>query len=191
MSLSTGSLSLFAGAVIVSAVGGASRPERLAAQSDRGKAPPGMSVEARLEDVSTLDGIIRAYYEVVSGPAGETPDRERDRSLHHPDALVSIAGTNADGQPILRTMTLDEYHDLSGGPRSEGFYEVEIHREVQRFGNVVHVWSTYASSTTPDGEPFTRGINSIQLFFDGERWWITSWIFDGTPGLRVPGRYLP
>ncbi len=26
--------------------------------------------QARPEDVSTIDGIIRAYYEVVSGPAG-------------------------------------------------------------------------------------------------------------------------
>lgn len=177
-------------AVVIVALAAAS-PLRLAAQSGAERAAPDANVEARPEDVSTLDGIIRAYYDVVSGSAGETPDRERDRSLHNPDALVSIAGTNADGRPTLRTMTLDEYHDLFGGPRSAGFYEAEIHREVQRFGNVVHVWSTYASSTEPEGEPFTRGINSIQLFFDGDRWWITSWIFDASPGLRVPGRYLP
>jgi len=148
-------------------------------------------VGPRPGDVATLDGIIRAYYEVVSGPAGERPDRARDLSLHHPDALVAIAGTDAEGRRILRTMTPDEYHDLFGEPRAQGFYEVEIHREVQQFGSVVHVWSTYASSTEPDGEPFARGVNSIQLFHDGERWWITSWIFDGTPGLRVPAKYMP
>jgi len=153
--------------------------------------PAAAQAGARPEDVSTLDGIIRAYYEVVSGPAGERPDRARDRSLHHPDALVAIAGTDAEGRRTLRTMTLDEYHDLFDGPRARGFYEVEIHREVQQFGSVVHVWSTYASSVEPDGEPFARGVNSIQLFHDGERWWITSWIFDGTPGLRVPAKYMP
>jgi len=178
------------GAVIVSTVLAARAPTRLAAQS-AGAGDAGDPADARPEDVSTLDAIIRAYYEVVSGPAGEAPDRRRDRSLHHPDALVAIAGTDAAGVPTLRTMTLDGYHDLFGGPRAAGFYEVEIHREVQRFGNVVHVWSTYASSTEPDGEPFARGINSIQLFYDGDRWWITSWVFDGTPGLRVPARYLP
>jgi len=149
------------------------------------------SVDPRPEDVSTLDGIIDAYYDVVSGPAGEVPDRERDRTLHYPDALVGLAGTDQDGTPGLRTMTIDGYHDLTGGPRQQGFYETEIHRQTQRFGNVVHVWSTYVSSTEPDAEPYAEGINSIQLFFDGQRWWITSWIFDGSAGLVVPAEYRP
>ena len=42
--------------------------------------------EPRPADVSSIDGIIRAYYEVVSGPAGVAPDMQRDRSLHHPKA---------------------------------------------------------------------------------------------------------
>jgi hypothetical protein len=148
--------------------------------------------EADPQDVSTLDAIIRAYYEVVSGPAGESPDRARDRTLHLPDALVGVPGSGEAGEPKLVTMTLDEYHDRFGGPRSEGFFEVEIHRVVQRFGNIAHVMSTYASSTTPDGEPFTRGINSIQLTWDGSRWWIVSWIFDSErPDHPIPDEFLP
>ncbi|MGD8727326.1 MAG: hypothetical protein PVH40_06750 [Gemmatimonadales bacterium] len=144
------------------------------------------------EDVATLDGIIKAYYEVVSGPAGERADRERDAFLHHPDALVAIAGVDSEGTPTLATMSLTEYHDRFGGPRAQGFYERELHRDVQRFGNIVHVWSTYAASLTPEGEPFTRGINSIQLYHDGERWWITSWIYDSERGGNpVPDEYLP
>lgn len=143
-------------------------------------------------DVATLDGIIRAYYEVVSGPAGEPADRARDRSLHDPGARVAITGVRDDGTPFLRTMTLDEYHDGFGGARSEPFYEVEIHRVVERFGNMAHVWSTYASSREPGGEPFGRGINSIQLYHDGTRWWITSWIFDSErAGNPIPDAYLP
>lgn len=143
-------------------------------------------------DVATLDGIIAAYYDVVSGPAGEAADRERDRTLHHPDALVSITGAREDGTPFLRTMSLDEYHDAFGGARSEPFWEYELHRRVLRFGNMATVWSTYASSLEPDGEPFARGINSIQLYHDGERWWITSWIFDSErAGNPIPADYLP
>lgn len=146
----------------------------------------------RPEDVRTLDGIIAAYYDVVSGPAGESPDRERDRSIHHPDASVAITGVGADGAPVIRTMTLDGYHDQFGGARGEPFYEFEIHRVVQRFGNIAHVWSTYASSLEPDGEPFARGINSIQLYHDGERWWITSWVFDSErAGLPIPPEFMP
>lgn len=146
----------------------------------------------RPEDVRTLDGIIAAFYDIVSGPAGGSPDRARDRTIHHPDALVSIAGEGPNGRPFLRTMTLDGYHDAFGGPRAEPFYEYELHRVVQRFGHVTHVWSTYASSREPGGEPFTRGINSIQLYHDGERWWITSWIFDSErAGNPLPAEYLP
>lgn len=144
------------------------------------------------EDVETLDGILRAYYEVVSRPAGVPADRARDEWIHHPDALVSIAGIGADGTPALLTMTLSEYHDRLGGPDDEAFYEWEIHRVVQRFGSVAHVWSTYASSREPDGEVFSRGINSIQLFHDGSRWWITSWIFDQErAGNEIPPEFLP
>lgn len=141
----------------------------------RGAAQPG----PRPEDVTTLDGILRAYYEVVSGPAGGVNDVERDRSLHHPDAWVGLAGVDASGKPRVRVTTLDGYHGANA-PRSQGFYEWETAREVRRHGNMVHVWSSYASARTPDGEPFERGVNSITLFWDGERWWIMNWMFDGS-----------
>jgi hypothetical protein len=143
-------------------------------------------------DVATLDGIINAYYEVVSVPAGRAADRARDESIHHPSALVAISGVDPNGNPTLRTMTLAQYHEDLGGPRDEGFFEWEIHRVTERFGNVAHVWSTYASSDEPNGAVRSRGINSIQLYFDGDRWWITSWIFDTErPGNEIPSRFLP
>ena len=135
--------------------------------------------QARPEDVSSLDGIIRAYYEIVSGPAGEAPDVERDRSIHHPEAWVAIASTDSSGQPVVNVITLNEYHGESQ-PRQEGFWEWETDRFVSRSGNMVHVWSSYASARTEGGEPFTRGVNSITLFHDGNRWWIMGWMFDSS-----------
>lgn len=143
-------------------------------------------------DVADLDGIIGAYYDVISGAAGEAADRERDAWLHHPDALVAISGVNPEGEAFVRTMSLDEYHDAFGGTREAPFYEWEIHREVRRFGNIAHVWSTYASSAESGGEPFARGINSIQLYHDGSRWWIMGWIFDSErAGNDIPREFLP
>ncbi len=55
--------------------------------------------QASPEDVTSIDGIMKAYCEVVSGPAGEKADMERDRSLHHPDAWVAIAGVDEEGTP--------------------------------------------------------------------------------------------
>ncbi len=143
-------------------------------------------------DVRTLDGIINAYYDVISGPAGASADRLRDESLHHPSALVAISGKDRTGAPFVRTMTLSEYHDRAGGPRERGFYEWEIHRVTQTFGHVTHVWSTYVSSDAPGGSVQSRGINSIQLYHDGTRWWIMSWIFDSErPDNPIPAGYLP
>ena len=134
------------------------------------------------KDVSSIDGIINAYYEVVSGPAGESVDTARDRFLHHPNAWVSIAGTGANGEPIVTVMSLADYHG-DNQPRAEGFYEKEVDRLVSRSGNMAHVWSSYTSATTENGEPYTGGVNSITLFFDGQRWWIMGWMFDSSAGL--------
>jgi hypothetical protein len=135
----------------------------------------------RPEDVATIDGIIRAYYQVVSGPAGEAADAERDRSLHHPDAWVAIAGVDDQGRPSVNVVGLDGYHG-DNAPRREGFWEWETDRVVQRSGNMVHVWSSYASARTEGGEPYARGVNSITLFHDGARWWIMGWMFDASAG---------
>ena len=148
--------------------------------------------EADPNDVRTLDGIIRAYYDVVSGPAGGTPDRARDQTLHLSNAVVGVPSQDEGGVWKVVTMTLDGYHDRFGGPRTGGFYEREIHRIVHRFGNVAHVMSTYASSATPGGETFDRGINSIQLVWDSQRWWIVSWTFDSErPDNPIPPEFLP
>jgi hypothetical protein len=137
--------------------------------------------EARREDVSSIDGIIRAYYEVVSGPAGKTADVERDRSLHHPDAWVAIGRRDRSGKPVVGVMTLDQYHG-DNQPRSEGFWEWETDRVVSRSGNMVHVWSSYATSRAEGGDPYAEGVNSITLFHDGDRWWIMGWMFDSPGG---------
>ena len=142
------------------------------------------------KDVSTLDGIITAYYEVVSGPAGQPREVERDKSLHHPEARVTITGVGENSQPYARVMSLEDYHRLAAESGNPAFYEEEIVRSKQSFGNITHVWSTYVWRDELDGPIKGRGINSIQLYFDGDRWWITSWIYDSerpdNPLLSVP-----
>jgi hypothetical protein len=143
-------------------------------------------------DVQSLDGMIRAFYEVVSTPAGARPNRERDASLHASGAQIRLSRTNADGRPALQVLSLAELYELVGGERKQAYYEREIHRVTQRFGSIAHVWSTYVTSDTPSGAPVDRGISSIQLYFDGSRWWITGWTDEGErPGSPIPAEFLP
>ena len=150
-----------------------------------GQAPP------RPEDVATLDGIIKAFYDVVSGPAGGRPDRARDHTLHWPGARIGLPQQAPEG-PRLMMMSLDDYHDRFGQARTTSFYEVELHRQVQRFGMIAHVWSTYGYSDRPGGAIQQRGINSIQCYWDGTRWWILGWVYDSErAGNPIPAEFLP
>lgn len=123
------------------------------------------------EDVATIDGIIKAYYEVVSGPAGQDRQWVRDNSLHHPNALIVFTGKGKENKPYAAAMDLNEFHsDIES--YKNGFWESEIHRKTKLFGNIAHVWSTYKTKRGDGSE--SRGINSIQLYNDGDRWWIMS-----------------
>jgi hypothetical protein len=89
-------------------------------------------------------------------------------------------------------MSLKKYHELSDPYLAkDGFSEKEVSRKVEKFGGIYHVWSTYESRNTPDGKIIERGINSIELFYDGTRFWILGWFFDGErKDNPIPAKYL-
>lgn len=132
----------------------------------------------RLADVATIDGMMRAYYEVVSGGPGVARDVQRDLSLHHPDAAVFIHQRNEKKERVLVRVSVKEYHANSKAALEAGFFEHEIKREVKNFGHSVHVWSTYEARKTQDGPIIARGINNIILSYDGKRYWILAETWD-------------
>jgi hypothetical protein len=90
-------------------------------------------------------------------------------------------GKKPDGMMGKRLMFVEDYIKTSGPfLEKDGFYEKEIGRKSDRYGSVMHVFSTYESRRTlQDPKPFMRGINSIQLWFDGKRWWILTVFWQG------------
>lgn len=148
--------------------------------------------QPRPADVATIDGVVKAYYEVVSGPAGQARDWARDRTLYIP-GVKFVAMSEKEGKPVAEIMTHDQYIErVNGWLVKNGFSEKEIHRETRRFGNIAHVWSTYESRQRPDGPVTARGINSLELYWDGSRWWVASAIWDGERADHpIPKEYLP
>lgn len=143
-------------------------------------------------DATSEDAIIRALYESISGPKGERRDWDRLRYLMTPDAKLIPTRPVTETKRVPCYLTLDDF--IKQGDQwlmDNGFFEKEIARSSENFGLITHVWSTYASSWTPEGEPFARGINSIQLMNDGERWWIVNlyWAAE-TEGNPLPKKYL-
>jgi len=152
-------------------------------------APPA----ANPADVVSVNSIIAAVYDVISGPAGKKRDWDRMRSLFVPGARLIPTGPRQAGGYGSRVLTVDEYIERASGIfEKEGFFEREAARQMEQFGQIAHAFSTYESRHAPDdAKPFQRGINSIQLMNDGKRWWIVTIFWEGedekTP---LPDKYL-
>lgn len=151
------------------------------------------SIPANPKDVESVDAIIAAVYDVISGPAGEKRNWDRMRTLFLPEARMIATSRRADGSAGKRVMSVEDYINTSGPYlEKDGFFEREIGRVTETFGNIVHAFSTYDSKRKADDEkPFMRGINSIQLWNDGKRWWVVTIFWQSenkeTP---IPGKYL-
>jgi hypothetical protein len=164
-------------------------------QADKPPATPAAPPPAKPADVASPDAILAACYDVISGPAGQKRDWDRFRSLFVPGArlIPSEAKKGGPGFEVF-VVTPDQYIGFADAYfEKNGFAEKEISRKSERFGNIMHVFSTYASRHDPkDPEPFERGINSFQLFFDGSRWWIVTIYWQGeTADLKIPVEFLP
>ena len=155
-----------------------------------------MSNSADPSDVESIEAIVAAAYDVISGPAGKKRDWKRERSLFISGARLIPTAVDASRNDVdLAPQVLDvDAYIARVKPyfSTAGFYEKEVARRVEHFGQIAHVWSTYESRHDPnDAEPFMRGINSIQLFNDGSRWWILSiyWQHESRQH-AIPEKYL-
>src|SRR6266536_2452197 len=144
-------------------------------------------------DVVSIDAIIAAVYNVISGPAGKKREWDRMRSLFLPGARLIPTGPRPTGGYGSRVLAVDDYIERSSPFfEKEGFYEKEASRQTEMFGNIAHVFSTYESRHSPDdAKPFQRGINSMQLMNDGKRWWVVTIFWQGEDEKNpLPEKYL-
>lgn len=150
--------------------------------------------EANPADVASLDAIMKAVYDVISGDAGKARDWDRFRTLFHKDARMIPSGKNAQtGVVGARVITPEDYVTRSGPVlEKDGFHERELARHVDQYGNIAQVFSTYhAFRKSTDKEPFLRGINSFQLLNDGKRWWVVTIYWQAeTPDNPIPKQFL-
>lgn len=154
---------------------------------------PPSTLAARPADVGSIDAIVRASYDAVSGDSQHAPDLERFGSLFLPEAQL-IDATDRDGRPATKVRSIEEFLRVVGERvRQHPRIETEVARRTETYGNMAQVWSTYeVRSDRGETEPEARGINSIQLFNDGQRWWIVGALWKNeTPGQPVPADYLP
>jgi len=185
-------LALTVFAVSISAQTPATTPAPAATPATASPAPA--VKEANPADVASIDAIMKAVYDVISGDAGVKRDWDRMRSLFYPGARLIPTGKNPNtGVTGARALTPEDYITRSGPfLEQNGFHEKEIARKVDQYGNIAQVFSSYESFHKKDDKaPFMRGINSFQLLNDGKRWWVvTIYWQQETPDNPIPAQYL-
>lgn len=154
-------------------------------------APAATVPAANPKDVESIDAIMAALYNVISGPAGER-DWDRFRSLFLPEARMGAVRKKPDGSFLASTFTAEGYVQRAGSYFKEhAFFESELSRKTEQFGQEAHVFSTYESRNATGEKPFARGINSLQLFNDGKRWYVVSIFWDEERSdNQLPPKYL-
>jgi hypothetical protein len=149
-------------------------------------------IEARAEDVSTIEGIVTASYETISGGVGVARQWGRDRTLFDPNSRsMAVSVNEKTGAVTARGSTEQEFADESDASLvKDGFTERELKHIIKRFGNVATVLSSYEGAVA-SGKVITRDVNIFQLYFDGKRWWILSMVWDEErPGNPIPKELL-
>jgi hypothetical protein len=147
---------------------------------------------ARADDVGSIDAMIKALYEVISGPAGQKRDWTRFRSLFAEGAHLIRTAPSSGGALQIDVFSPEDYIGrYAENLENNGFFEQEIARRTEQFAHIAEVFTTYESRRHKEEKPFARGINSIQLMNDGHRWWIVNIMWDAEqPGSQLPEKYL-
>ncbi len=149
------------------------------------------SYEPKTEEISSIEGIVTALYDVISGPAGQR-NWDRLQALCMPSVQFNALVPTQEGESIYQSLSLAEYiRQANPFFLESGFYETEIGRKVEEFNGIAQVFSSYETRTEVEKEPFSKGINSIQLVFDEDRWWIVNILWGtATEGKDIPKKYL-
>ncbi len=142
-------------------------------------------------DVKSADAIIAALYDVISGDPNTPRDWDRFKNLFKPEARLIPTRKSDKSELTIKSLTPDEYVQLFSSRISTGFFERELHHKIETYGTLVHIFSTYETKEKKDGPVTNRGINSIQLFYDGTRYYVVTifWCAENT-GFPLPDHYL-
>jgi hypothetical protein len=149
---------------------------------------------AKPDDVQSVDAVVKAFYQSTAGPIGKAREWDRFRSLFVAEArMIPVRHSpHGEGNDLL-TMPVDGYIQVNQKYFEKGgFYETEAARRTETFGNIAQVWSTFESRRSKeDPQPYARGVYSIQLAFNGERWFIINVMWDTEQeGVKIPDKYL-
>lgn len=123
-----------------------------------------------------IDSIIETLYDSFCGRSGQGRDWDKLRELFLPGARIYRVDVSKGECSQAGAGYIEEIIETMGGAFEDNcFSAVEVARHTEKSGDFAKVLSTYEVSYSPeDSKPIRRGKNRIQLYHDGQRWWIMS-----------------
>lgn len=132
--------------------------------------------------LDTVASVVDALYDALSFAGGSQPNYALVRAIFHPQARITPPAEDTAGS--LSPMAVDDYIEIfhkrlvEDGITDQGGRELEIHRHTLTFNRVAHVFSSYQFVLLGASKPLVSGVNTIQLVYENERWWILSLSWD-------------
>ena len=143
---------------------------------------PGTAQNA--DKFDSIDGVLDALLAQISIEKGEKMDTATIRNLFHPNASFIVGDSSGS-----ETASLDEFLVfLTDSYYEQGYLEREINRIVHEYNGIAQVFATFYGKHPEDGEE--RGINSYQLIYNQDRWWIANllWTIESDKA-PIPKKY--
>lgn len=134
-----------------------------------------------------LDELMRRFYETISFEEGAAPDWPRMATLFSEHAHITRITPEA-----IDYMDLGGFRSMAEDLIEAGaftcFYEHEVARRADLFGNVMHVASAYETKISPEASDYIeRGVNSLQLVREHDKWKIVSLCWDDHAPFNLAG----
>jgi len=142
--------------------------------------------------LKNIEDIVKELYSAISFKQSSEINLDRFKKLFKPDTRLIYFSKNSVEQLKLETFVIRLKEQIDKG-NIKSFYEYELTKTIDEFGKIAHVFSTYEAKDSPESlKVLQRGINSIQMIFDDDRWWITSLMwFNEDSKYEIPEKYLP
>ena len=142
--------------------------------------------------LKNIEDIVKELYSAISFKQSSEINLDRFKKLFKPDTRLIYFSKNSVEQLKLETFVIRLKEQIDKG-NIKSFYEYELTKTIDEFGKIANVFSTYEAKDSPESlKVLQRGINSIQMIFDDDRWWITSLMwFNEDSKYEIPEKYLP
>jgi hypothetical protein len=146
------------------------------------------SASATLQAVDdpSIARVLKLLYAVISFEEGDEPNWQGLQEVFSKHARITrVTPEGTDHMDVSNFVAMTR--NLVDVGVYTSFYEFEVARRVDRFGDIAQVWSHYETRRNKSArDALGAGVNSIQLIREDDAWRVLGLLWDETTGNATP-----